>query len=380
MARKPTPLIRKEPATGYVFTVFTPPPPSLGSTNTTTYAGLNRWTSRAYSGYLGAKVKPLKRNPHAYSLNKQDISFRRQYNTILQYGSNGQVLRREYGYGPGLNSNFSGVTVNGSFAWTHLDNQALSTLNEKLRGELDLSISLFQARQTGMTFRPVDRILHYTKKFTSALTRKSWREFVSTVSSARLEYMYGVKPLMSDMYNILNQDPLISQDSAISVESYAKDDGFKPTSVTLNTTVGTVQFPISECNFRMKTKYGMTVATSEHDLARWTSLNPLSIAWELLPYSFVVDWVYNVGGYLRDCETSYLGQTSFICGWKTRISRGSADIYHASGFWAGEFEFLDIVRTVLPSYPYPYPPVLKVEMGSGRLLNAAALLGVMLRR
>lgn len=340
--------------------------------------GLRAWSQRMYTGYNGPKIKPLKANPHAYYFNKQAIELLWTYD--YKNYTEGWLVNHEYGMGPGLNTLYNGTGESApSFDWDALENQALSKLNENMRGSLDLSISAFQARQTVAVLRPLSRLLHYTEKFSSGLRRRDWRSLASGISEARLEYAYGIKPLCEDLYNVLNKDPLMTAAGNIEVRGSARDETYKPEKMWIYSSVGHVQFSLRECEFTVATKYGVVVKAGVHNQERWSSLNPASILWELMPYSFVVDWVYDIGGYLRSLETAFLSRSIFVSGYQTRYVTGKGSIYHPLGNWKGSFETIDVTRTILGQYPFPNAPSLKVNMGTGRLFNAAALLGVMLK-
>jgi hypothetical protein len=57
-------------------------------------------------------------------------------------------------------------------------------------------------------------------------------------------------------------------------------------------------------------------------------LNPLSLAWELLPYSFVIDWFLPIGDYLA-ATTASAGMT-WVNGWSRteRKQRATANIFN----------------------------------------------------
>lgn len=133
-------------------------------------------------------------------------------------------------------------------------------------------------------------------------------------------------------------------------------------------------------------KVYMQLPSSKFDLARWTSLNPASIAWELTPYSFVVDWFLDIGGTLRNFETAVLSQGSFHHGYIDYLMYYDSDqefVYLGSHGGAvdgddiivsGNLYESDFVREVLTSYPYPRLPSFNAKLGWQRLLSAAALL------
>jgi hypothetical protein len=137
----------------------------------------------------------------------------------------------------------------------------------------------------------------------------------------------------------------------------------------------------------IKAKYQIQLAPNyDQSLAKWTSLNPLSVAWELVPYSFVVDWFYDVGSYMRNLETALLYDNKFKSGFVSTLAlyeghgtaldqrnpsssgrnfliTGNASIRRAS-----------FNRVLLFSYPLPSIPSFQVDLGWQRLLSAASLL------
>jgi hypothetical protein len=124
---------------------------------------------------------------------------------------------------------------------------------------------------------------------------------------------------------------------------------------------------------------------SAFDLARITSLNPVSIAWELVPFSFVFDWFWDVGGYLSLQEAAWGRGLTFVRGYKTvtyvhditaLCVQDKTNV--GSGYWSCYFKGSDYrawkQRTVLGSFPRPSLPKLEVKLGVQRLLSAASLL------
>jgi hypothetical protein len=119
-------------------------------------------------------------------------------------------------------------------------------------------------------------------------------------------------------------------------------------------------------------------------LSGFTSLNPASIAWENVPYSFVVDWFVDIGGYMRAAETAMLFRSRFIRGYVTQTQyvsmnervnsskRGANDFVQCNMYASGVV--VTVSRLLLMEFPFPRRPSFKADLGSGRLLNAAALL------
>jgi hypothetical protein len=118
----------------------------------------------------------------------------------------------------------------------------------------------------------------------------------------------------------------------------------------------------------------------------YTSLNPASIAYELIPYSFVVDWFVNIGGYLRSLETALLNQTAFIGGYSSELlaydckfnARGRSSTILREAFGTVSYSRFD--RTLINSYPLPRYPKFEIGLGSSQMLSAAALFAQFLKR
>lgn len=55
-----------------------------------------------------------------------------------------------------------------------------------------------------------------------------------------------------------------------------------------------------------------------HWLASFGITNPLELAWELIPYSFVIDWAFNVGNVLSGLDALIGVQLASVqCGFKS---------------------------------------------------------------
>lgn len=111
--------------------------------------------------------------------------------------------------------------------------------------------------------------------------------------------------------------------------------------------------------------------------------NPLELAWELLPYSFVADWFINVGQTLSTLDATVGLQ--FLQGTKTTfhkytwVSEGSQTGVTGSRWYqysngVQTFTWVYVKREVLTDFPSPALPVFKDNpFTSGHIANAAAL-------
>lgn len=109
--------------------------------------------------------------------------------------------------------------------------------------------------------------------------------------------------------------------------------------------------------------------------------NPAQLAWELLPYSFVVDWIWPVGDWLSSLDAT-VGLT-FLSGSVTRRREGNgfwyADPIDEAGYttktanYRSTSRYLSLSRSVYLTSPIPYPPPPKNPFSFTRMANALAL-------
>lgn len=142
------------------------------------------------------------------------------------------------------------------------------------------------------------------------------REFASLF----LEYSYGWLPLLADIkgsideYDRLYQSPLpfVTGKGGMKQEELSLIAGKSSTAAATSS-----RFPHSyefEIVKKQAAKVRLDYVVGDKalaDLSRLGILNPLEVAWDLVPYSFVIDWFVPVSGYIQaftaDAGLSYLG-------------------------------------------------------------------------
>jgi hypothetical protein len=212
-------------------------------------------------------------------------------------------------------------------------------------------------------------------------------------ANAWLELQYGWKPLLDDVYG--------------AAETIARERGDRP---LINTIRKTASVKRNHEAFSNNAGAGYTMTSSSrsavnamcsiaityevrNDALRLASsiglTDPALLAWELLPYSFVVDWFLPVGGWLeRANATSGLLFHKGSCSELVRIV--SSESHQSSSFaWnfvsdsevgGGHREDLIFERTVLGSFPANPLPQFKNPVSFGHLSNALALLTTAFKR
>lgn len=134
--------------------------------------------------------------------------------------------------------------------------------------------------------------------------RQKYPKFKSKIPSDRfLEISYGWLPTLGDIHEILSQG--FGKEIKFEAKGKAKfrvqeliqikKDTLGPNNQVINGEVYLSQ----RSTVKVLAKFGIKSHLSGA-LTSWGIDNPLALAWEALPYSFVVDWFFNVGSYLND--------------------------------------------------------------------------------
>lgn len=258
-------------------------------------------------------------------------------------------------------------------------NRALAKLYAKARGDLDLSVSFFERHQTVRMFKSLF----------------SLKRIVDTVSpngkhpdfaNNWLMWQYGIRPLVSDIYAASRK--LVAGQGLPNphIRTRAAQAGTESDIYGYFGPAANVPQRRS-CEWSYRTMFDIVFDFKPSviaSMAGFSSLNPISIAWELLPYSFVADWLINIGGYIRNTESALLYGTAFRSGYYTNTHRiiRTSKVHGASGspqgIWSADCDYISHEtskdRVVLSSTPFPRPPSFHANLGASRLISAAALL------
>jgi len=265
-------------------------------------------------------------------------------------------------------------------------NRALGKLNEKVRGGLDLSVALAESHQTRKMLKSITK----AERYIQGIGPKRW-------ANEWLQLKYGWQPLLSDVYGAANELlEVVENMTTFTAKAHSFDDlsgsvtsplYYSPTGTGHATELPVVQKYKAKAFNACKLSVTLALPSNAARAARWSSLNPVSIAWELMPYSFVIDWFIDIGSYLRDMETAYLYSAAFRTGQRSDLFNCKIDTTLDYSYFnqnysdmikyikaAGGRRRLDFKRVLLTSYPSPNLPRINTDLSPGRLLTAAALL------
>lgn len=253
------------------------------------------------------------------------------YEEEVLKSSGGQGVAGQYIYtGPGTFFNSSAHVIDPIPSGAEFNDLA-SRLYGKLRGQIkDQNVNLAQsmaeyrqvcsmfgnaARDVVSAMRSVRRgsaLSDIVKMFNDPRNPPSKR-----IANRWLEYQYGFRPLMQDLYGAAeelgkNLDSGIpryqfcrvsEQKSGAVFESQALFKHWRNTTRT-HSAQARVRYVIRRAGLKQLAQVGIT--------------NPALLAWELIPYSFVVDWLFPVGDWLSSLDAlTGIEDLVMVDGWKT---------------------------------------------------------------
>lgn len=193
------------------------------------------------------------------------------------------------------------------------------------------------------------------------------------ISRDILEFQYGWRPLMSDIFGAkqLLQDAL-SRPPLLTAKKTRK---FSTTLVPTNSGwTGE-----SQAKFMYKVSCQATISSNWLHSVQQTGLdNPGLLAWELIPWSFVVDWVLPVGPMLQALHAS--AGLNFVSGWDLGVLEVQVKSHRPDGYngYYGtqpsiEGEGFVMDRRKLETFP-TFSPYVKSPFSTEHGLNLLALM------
>lgn len=261
-----------------------------------------------------------------------------------------------------------------------LRNSALGDLYDKIRSGgvgsgLDLSVDIAEAHQVKKLWVDSLKLIRHVRSFHPREWHKHW-----------LAYQYGARPLFNSVYGTLDALMHRRTFAYARVKGKARDRSWSQSTYKDTAGPGSLEIVSAIQNVRYEVVAEFEIGNSfKQQLGGYTSLNPVSILWELTPYSFVADWLIDVGGYLRALEGALAYGTGFkrgyeVGGYLSRLEgtltnyqsvvAGTTRIWQAEGYEQYSYKR----RVPVGSVPMPTLPSFQVNLGWQRLVSAASLL------
>jgi len=262
-------------------------------------------------------------------------------------------------------------------------------LNHVRDQEIDLGVSLGEYRETASFVASAMRktarsFMQFKRGNVSGAMRTltgeandAWRDIPGVASNAWLAYSYGLSPLVKDVYD--------------SVDLYQRR---YERLVTIPIARGSHKAIVNATVTHSSGKYSAQIASHissrcvvefdvENPLLRTLDqlgvINPLSVAWELVPFSFVVDWFIPIGSFISGIvppqgvkfRRGYVTtKASGVILNKTTIPPAGPLGYVATSEQTEVFKR----RTVLTNFPRYHLVVPDLSLQKGQIASALALM------
>lgn len=242
-------------------------------------------------------------------------------------------------------------------------NQTLDLIGDSAK-RLALGISKFRKGD----FRGAARA------FTGSKSRRQGHDL--TAANAWIELQYGWKPLVQDMYD--GAEMLAHQlHHPITLTFRATRTAKRTTPDSIN---GDRVQPAE--SHRTVRKQLIAYLRADHPPSSLALVNPATIAWELLPWSFVIDWAIPIGNYLAARGTAYSLKGTFVTttlDWTHWSGQKPADIWITKVYppqFPNRYDKKVYTRRVTSTITVPTPSFkgLGKALSWGHCENALALL------
>jgi hypothetical protein len=272
-----------------------------------------------------------------------------------------------------------------------LANSALIKARNQLKGtNINLGVAFAErnatARLLGDTAINIAKSFTYLKKGhvrkamnQLGISSKSHQPRGSNVPRQWLQLQYGWKPLLSDVYGACEAlskrnkgDWRVTAKGRVSQER-----SFKFTWTGFRSGTGEAKVMNGAfCRIDALPRNELLIS-----LASIGVTNPLLIGWELVPFSFVVDWALPIGGWLESLdallgyESAYTSTTQLVrAEWHTRGGSGSESGYLVKNDYTGEKRVVVLTRVASSGVPLPQFPRIKNPASLGHMANGLSLL------
>lgn len=348
--------------------------------------------------------QPAKSAPLDYFKEWYFVDRGRRYRFHTEKGPSGQFLY-DYLDGPGgdvLTKGYENLAV-GSDA----DYLATGKLLNRMRGEGSNIANMFAERkQTVKSIENLFNTIVYTardlkRKNVSSAIRRLFGDALSEVGKRKLarklkgqdianqwlSLQYGWLPLCSDIYGLVmkqhQREKTRPRTFRVSKEltQMSNSSGWGSSVSTGDGKVHGVFRTSSRVSYMIRAFPDAVLA----EPAALGVTNPLVVAWEVTPWSFVVDWFLPIGDYLDQLTAShgwifYDGAKSVLTkvdavsvwSWFNAYTSGGWDYTNAEGYEASG-SYARFQRGTLTGFPSPKIPRFKNPLTLGHLANAVAL-------
>lgn len=254
----------------------------------------------------------------------------------------------------------------------------ISRYNEKLKNKNAHIGNIIAER--AKTFQMLRALLNPKGLVASFLHSK---DLSKTIGNGFLAFQFGLRPLLQDIYDTflkLKNDSLLNAPEKLQVKVTAK-------SSELWTHEKATQFQASHrasATYRESYVVDFTMQNGAlYDLSRFGLVNPAEIAWEVLPWSFVIDWFLPIGDYISSLTSDaglVFDKGVYTKKWEVTMESSvnwqgevSGNAVHSNDMKQRKYKYYK-ERTVLSSPPSNLFPLFKNPLSAYHIAESLALL------
>lgn len=212
------------------------------------------------------------------------------------------------------------------------------------------------------------------------------RALVQVPGNAWLSYNYGIKPVVADITELFKLAASPPKGlGLVWAKRVVTEDGELPSWLTVPSAFASYD----EFSSTGYYKYGCEVKlvaepvdTITQTLAAFGLDNPFALGWELLPYSFVIDWILPIGNVLQALTADL--EMVYKCGYRTTrswcdftvntLALPSNRLFDVGTKPSVRYRNVCMTREILLSMPTPFFYV-KSPFSTNHVLTAMSLLG-----
>jgi hypothetical protein len=243
----------------------------------------------------------------------------------------------------------------------------------KIKDEtINLGQSLVEYRQSARMFASAARGIVNAWKSFKKLKPKRRKLTMCDVAASELIYSYGVAPLVSDVYDSVEALKL-----RLSHPVYRKY--FFQQSARLGITIDDTN-RLLHANAKLSERINAYVEFDLEKASLFKLGNPLELIWEVIPYSFVVDWMIPVGDYLTSLD-ALSGVGTVKASRTEKFKYGHKEWPRLQTEWGeiqstnpGTNSYESFRRTIYDTIPLPSPPKWNPSSSWHAVANGLALL------
>jgi len=191
---------------------------------------------------------------------------------------------------------------------TNAENRVITECLARLADQkVNIGVSLAEIGETARTIASLAldglKLLKAIKRGNVAEIRELFNfkgDIGGSVASRWLQLQYGVRPIMNDIYGLSNlmNGNLSQDDTSLTVRSFKSYTAILSSSSEITTPLASTFSYKSWIQYHCR----LTAYVAKEELRALSLLgltNPAEVVWEVVPFSFVVDWFAPVGTFLQ---------------------------------------------------------------------------------